>query len=287
MNNDALLDWNNLQYFVLLVEHETLTATAEVLDVQHSTVARRIGELEQGLGILLFDRIGKRYLLTEDGKQVYQYASELAKNIRSLQRFAGRQASLSVPVMVSAPPAIVKAFIAPNLGKFYQSHDNIALIIHSSAQMSDLHDRQADIALRTVYPSKPDLMVRRLRTVSFGFFVRPDYLQKTPHKDRRYLGLSAKTSLSAWCESAIKERTLDFACNDFEVIKQATLDGLGVGFLPCVSVMDTPLVATGIDDGSVAMATLDETLYLVSHQDVRRSAAVAAVVDFLVEIMGV
>ncbi len=284
--NNPLLDWNNLQYFVLLVEHETLTAASEALGVQHSTVARRVSELEQRLGILLFDRIGKRYMLTDDGKHVYQYASELAKNIRSLQRFAGQRASLSVQVVVSAPPAIVKAFITPNLDKFYQRHDNIALIIHSSAHMSDLHDRQADIALRMVYPNKPDLMVRRLRTMSFGFFARPDYLKNTSIKNRRYLGLSAKTSLSAWCERVIGEQVLAFACNDFDVIKQAALDGLGMGFLPSVSVMGTSLVATGVDDKSIEMTTLQENIYLVSHQEVRRSAAVGAVVNFLVEIMG-
>lgn len=286
MHNSTLFDWNNLQYFTLLVEHETLTATAEVLGVQHSTVARRIGELEQGLGISLFDRIGKRYLLTHDGRQVYQYASELAKDIKGLQRFAEQASSLNVRVTVSAPPVVAKALLAPTLAKFYEKHKNITLIIDSNKQTSDLHHKQADIALRLVYPNRPDLVVRRLRTLSFGFFARPDYLANTPAKARRYLTLHDRSALSAWSEGLIGEQDLSLGSNEFDVIKQAALDGLGVGLLPSLYTIGTPLAATGIDGKPVAEATLEKTLYLVMHQDIRQSAAVSAVVEFLVGVLG-
>lgn len=42
----ASLDWNDIHYFVTLVEGETLSAAAQTLDVQHSTVARRVTQLE-------------------------------------------------------------------------------------------------------------------------------------------------------------------------------------------------------------------------------------------------
>ena len=56
------MDWHDLAYFVCLVEHQTLTACAEQLSVQHSTVSRRIERLEQALSLTLFDRLGKRYI---------------------------------------------------------------------------------------------------------------------------------------------------------------------------------------------------------------------------------
>ena len=57
-------DWNSIRHFTTLVEKQTLTAAAEHLGVQHSTVSRQIAQLENALGLRLFDRIGKRYLLT-------------------------------------------------------------------------------------------------------------------------------------------------------------------------------------------------------------------------------
>ena len=65
------MDWHDLAYFVCLVEQQTLTACAEQLGVQHSTVSRRIERLEQALSLTLFDRLGKRYILTQEGAFVF------------------------------------------------------------------------------------------------------------------------------------------------------------------------------------------------------------------------
>ncbi|WP_455046882.1 LysR family transcriptional regulator [Kingella oralis] len=53
-------DWDDLHCFTVLVEKQTLTAAAETLGVQHSTISRRIARLEATLGLRLFDRIGRR-----------------------------------------------------------------------------------------------------------------------------------------------------------------------------------------------------------------------------------
>lgn len=68
------MDWNDVYFFTVLVEAGTLTAAAERLDVQHNTVSRRIARLERHLEVRLFDRIGKRYLLTDDGGRIYRQA---------------------------------------------------------------------------------------------------------------------------------------------------------------------------------------------------------------------
>ena len=66
-------DWNSIRHFTTLVEKQTLTAAAEHLGVQHSTVSRQIAQLENALGLRLFDRIGKRYLLTPLRGNLYNH----------------------------------------------------------------------------------------------------------------------------------------------------------------------------------------------------------------------
>ena len=73
MNN-----WDDLLYFKILVEKQTLTVAAEALGVQHSTIARRIARLEATLGLRLFDRIGRRYLLTDEGARIHSQVQEIA-----------------------------------------------------------------------------------------------------------------------------------------------------------------------------------------------------------------
>ena len=148
------LDWNGIRYFATLVEKETLTAAAAALDVQHSTVSRQIAQLEQALGLRLFDRIGKRYLLTADGERLYRHACDLCKEMNVLQRVAREQAAVRHSVTVSAPPFVVRLLLMPHLTDFYRKHADIRLHLLAEAALADLHGRQADIALRLVRPTQ-------------------------------------------------------------------------------------------------------------------------------------
>ena len=139
-------DWNDVHHFTVLVERETLTAAAEALNVQHSTVSRRIERLEQTLGLRLFDRIGKRYLLPEDGARLYQHARGLATDMQQLGRIARETVQAMSKVIVSAPPLIAKGLLMPHFAEFRRRQPRICLTLHSEVQLSNLHRRQADIA---------------------------------------------------------------------------------------------------------------------------------------------
>lgn len=279
------LDWNDIQHFVTLVEHETLTAAAEALDVQHSTVSRRVAQLEASLGLRLFDRMGKRYLLTEDGQRLYAHARELAKDVGVLQRLAREQRQAVAEVVLTAPPVVLRALLLPHLPAFYAQVPGVRLLLHSGAEMRDLHQRQADIALRLVRPEAPDLVVRRLRPVRFGFYADAAYLRRTARADWRFLTLPATANAQArWAHAQIGSGEVALACNDFELIKQGARAGLGIGFLPADSVQANDGLQPVALHGTQAQ-THEETLYLVMHEDVRRSPKVRAVADFLVRVL--
>ncbi|MDO5104194.1 MAG: LysR family transcriptional regulator [Lautropia sp.] len=279
------LDWNDLQYFTTLVAQETLTAAAEALDVQHSTVSRRVAQLEASLGLRLFDRIGKRYLLTDDGRRIHAHVEELAKDIHTLQRLARGAGELQARVVVSAPPLVLRDLLtARRLTTFSKQHPHIRLVIQAEARLSDLHARQADIALRLVRPEQKDLVIRRLRSVRFGFYALPQYLKKHPRERWRFLLIPTAANQGRWARQLIGDDKTALACNDFLLIKQCLLEGMGVGLLPdfFVTPADT-LKPVALQDKTPEV--LEESLYLVMHEDVRRSPAVRTVADFLVETL--
>ncbi len=61
------VDWDHLQYFLVLARAKTLTNTARIIGVEHSTVSRRIHALELALGTPLFKREATGYELTLEG----------------------------------------------------------------------------------------------------------------------------------------------------------------------------------------------------------------------------
>ena len=269
-------------HFVTLARHQTLSAAAEALGVQHSTVSRRIARLEKSLGLRLFHRMGKRHWLTEDGQRIHEHACELYKDMQGLQRLAHEQATHVGDVVVSAPPVILRHGLMPHLPAF--RHGRIRLVLQGSADLSDLHGRQADIALRLVRPSQNDLVVQRLRSICFGFFAHPGYLKRTARQRRAFLMLSTVNPQQAWAKQLIGEADILLCCNDFELIRQAARQRMGIGFLPYLCVQpDDDLVPVVVNGCSPEV--LEETLYLVMHEDVRHSPRVRAVADFLVSVL--
>lgn len=161
--------WDDLAYFICLVEKQTLTACAEKIGVQHSTVARRIEHLEQTLKVKLFDRMGKRYILTQEGELLYTQATEVQKEITVFERMAIDQNAMQGKVVVSAPPVWANEVLMPSLIGFRQQFPDILLEICGEVGMSNLHQREADIALRLHRPTQQDLIIRMLERLDMDF----------------------------------------------------------------------------------------------------------------------
>lgn len=274
------LDWNDIHYFLQLVEKQTLTSTAAALEVEHSTVSRRIERLEKQLGLHLFDRINKRYLLTADGERLYGEAKKLQFNIQQFTQAAQDSRQALTEVLVSVPPFVANGLLSPLLGEFYRRFQHIRLVLVSDANQSSLHQRQADIALRIVPPEQNDLVARRLRDVVYHWYAHKDYLARTPESDWQYLGLSLNGTKVQWVHQQLQGKPVRFSGNDFLLIQSAVQQQLGIGLLPTVYAENSDFVKVE------QMATLTTPLYLIMHQDVRQSTRVREVADFLIEVLG-
>ena len=103
------LDWDDLRFFAELSRTGSLSAAARRLKVDHSTVARRVASLETSLGVRLFDRLPRGWVLTADGEQMAERVERLETEIFALGSFArGRSGALSGSVRVSAPPGLCR-----------------------------------------------------------------------------------------------------------------------------------------------------------------------------------
>lgn len=277
------MDWNDLHYFVTLVEQQTLTGAAETLNVQHSTVSRRIAQLESALGLRLFDRIGKRYLLTDDGRRIHAQAQEVAVNMRVLQRLAREQREEIDEVVVSAPPVAAQVLLMPHFADFGRLHPNIRLTLQSSVMISNLHDRQADIALRVVKPEADDLVACRLRDVHYRLYAHPEYLKNTPRHDWAFFALNGHGTHGEFLSKQLIGRKIIFSSNDFSLIKTAITAKTGIGLLPDFYVrVEDGLLPVHLNDNATP-ETFSRALYLVMHEDLRRSPKVRKTADFLIE----
>lgn len=282
--------WDDLAYFICLVEKQTLTACADEMDVQHSTVARRIEHLEMALKVNLFDRIGKRYVLTHEGELLYSQAVAVKKEIVVFERMAIDQHAIQGKVVVSAPPVWANEILLPHLADFNQLFPNILLELCGEVGMSDLHQREADIAVRTHRPTQEDLVIRQIGAIKYSFFAHCDYVKHHTSDKWQLVEFTASSRVLAWSQNLVKHQSYNvaFSTNDLYMAYNATCQKLGFALLPdFLAAQCSQLISVNPIGDLLNLAiplTQEYPIYLVMHPDVRRSARVRAVADWLIAI---
>jgi len=82
----AMFDWNDLKYFLAVARHGSTVGAAKALNVNRSTVHRRLDALEKKLGRQLFSRQPTGYELTELGQNMVAYAEHVEESARIFER---------------------------------------------------------------------------------------------------------------------------------------------------------------------------------------------------------
>ena len=72
-----MIDWDDVRYFLAVARGGSVRAAAERLGVNHSTVLRRIAQLEERLGVHMFEKLPSGYRLTAAGEEVLEFADQM------------------------------------------------------------------------------------------------------------------------------------------------------------------------------------------------------------------
>jgi DNA-binding transcriptional LysR family regulator len=163
MSTALPFDWNHLRALLAVAERGSLTAAAQALRTTQPTVGRQLAALEEALGVALVERVGRGVALTQAGQDMVEQARDMAEAARRVERVAsGRSTALEGVVTVSMSETFA-AFVLPALVKTLRAvAPDVQLTVVATSQVSDLRRGEADIALRHVRPSDPELVARRL-----------------------------------------------------------------------------------------------------------------------------
>ena len=164
-----MLDLRQLQYFVVVAEEEHVGRAAEKLHISQSPLSRQIAQLEERLGLMLFERSQQRIRLTRDGRVFLDEARSLlthAKRLESLAQRLGRgdEGGLCIGYIENA----MHSGVLPNGLRVLRASRpqlHIALYnMHSAEQLEGLRQRSLDIALLVEPPlaDDPDLLCARV-----------------------------------------------------------------------------------------------------------------------------
>ena len=278
-------NWEDLRHFVAVAQAGSLSGAARALKVDHATVSRRVAALEERLQVRLVERLPRACRLTAMGARVFEFASQMEEQAFAIERAArGEQAALSGKVTLSASPMLVGGVLAQRLGDFRERYPRIILSLAEQIQLVSLGRREADLALRLVRPAELGSVARRLGRVEFALYASRDYARLHDSAAWEFIAYDASVvdgiAHNKWLKRATAGRNI--ACEVTSSIGQlaAARAGAGVASLPCF-----------LADADGALQRLpysgepfEQELWLVVHRDLKRAAAVRAVMDFLIEI---
>ena len=170
-----------LRHLISLAESGSFTRSAQALFLTQPALSRSIRALEEELGQPLFDRIGRRSVLTPFGLEAVQRARQLifeADDLANSGRMMGQGRSGTVRIGLGAGPGAM--LMTPLLRSMARSHPSVHVEVargHTDVLVAALRERELDalvVDARALSPA-PDLQVSNLVEMRGAFMVRPDH----------------------------------------------------------------------------------------------------------------
>ncbi len=293
MNTSAHIDtWRDVRVFLAVADGGNLSAAAEQLDLSQPTVGRRLNALESRLGAPLFVRGGRRMQLTDAGQAILESARRMEREMRAIERAVDVQAKgLSGEVTITATEGTGTEWLAPELIGFHRRYPDILLNVRVENRSLDLVHREADIALRLARPTQPDLIARRLVDVHFGLYASRSYLAErgpvasvADLERHDVIGIRDPGGVAQlmFGDSTVLGGTpgrLVFVSNSVAAQMSAARAGYGVAVLSCRWASMYPELVRVVPDVVVHSAQM----WLVTHEELKHSARIRAVSDYLAE----
>jgi len=81
-----MIDWDDVRYLLAVARESSVRAAPERLEVNHSTVLRRVAQLEERLGAQMFEKLPSGYRLTDAGRRTLNLLSRWKRRRTSLRR---------------------------------------------------------------------------------------------------------------------------------------------------------------------------------------------------------
>lgn len=286
----GLFNWDDVRFFLTVHREGNLARAGAALEIDPTTVGRRISNLEARLGSRLFDKTPRGYRLTEAGARLLPRAERIETEALAVERdVAGDDQRLQGTVRMSATEMLATRFIAPWLDRFRNRYPHICLDIVCTNRDLDLSRREVDIALRLARPRQEDVVVKKLFEIELGLYASVDYIERfgMPEGD----GLQGHAAIlfaetrafareNQWLQEHLGNARVVMRSDSVSSIFAAALGGLGIALLPCQAAdAESDLVRL-----PSAGAPAPRFVWQAVHRNLQHSARIRAVLEFLTKL---
>ncbi|MFT4561775.1 MAG: DNA-binding transcriptional LysR family regulator [Gammaproteobacteria bacterium] len=276
-------DWDDLRFFLAVARRGSIRGAAALLDVNHSTVSRRIDAFEKKLGTRLFERLPSGYFMTHSGEEMRLSAESIEAEFHAIgRRVVGYDARPSGLLRVTLLDAMAQKLLMADIVRFNDAHPGIELELIVSDSIANLSKREADVAIRISNDPPDNLVGRTVVKLATASYASVDYLARHALPDAKsdltWIGWDSPVSDPQWVrDGPYPEAPARNRINSSLLQLEAAKAGMGMVVLPCF-LGDPERTLRRI---TPATATPSWEIWLLTHEDLRRTARVRLFMDFM------
>lgn len=247
-------DWNDLKIFLTVARAGTVSRAGELLEIEHSTVSRRIDRLEAQLDTVLFDRRRSGYVLTRGGDALVAHAEAMESALlAALEAGSERGQHVRGNVRVGTPEAFGIVILTPTLARFREQFPEVNLELMAQPQFPSLVTREVEILVTLDPPEMGRYKIAKLADIDYFLYASPAYLKGRPpirevadlaeHVFIDYIHDGHVSERYRVLEELVAKPRRRFTTTSVLAQRAAAVAGLGLVLLtPYVATMDTELV---------------------------------------------
>jgi DNA-binding transcriptional LysR family regulator len=281
-------DWNRARAFLVTAEEGSLSAAARALGLAQPTLGRQVDALEEELGVVLFERVGRGLALTPSGLELLDHVRAMGDAAGKLSLAASGQAqSIEGAICITASEIYSAYLLPPIVEKLRRQAPGIEVEIVASNATIDLGRREADIAVRNFRPTQPELIAKKVRDDRARLYAAASYLERignprSPADLSRadFIGFDTTGVMLKGLNQlglSLTQRNFPVLTSNHLVHWQLVKQGVGIGVVP-----------EGIGDGEPqvrrALPELQPMIFpiwLTTHRELNTSRRVRMVFDLL------
>lgn len=286
----AMLDWDDLRFFLAVARHRTLAAAAKQLHVTQSTVSRRIASLQARMGVRLLQRAVDGYVLTLAGESIRSHVERVeAETLLVEHAVTGHDVRLEGLVRIASSQLLTSHLLAPSFAALHARHRGILIEALPDLPGEPLTTNDTDIVVQLRRFERHDLVMRNIGTLAFGLYGGMAYLSRHGQPDlgsgcfgHQLITLLDERDLleqGAWLAEHAGRAQVVLKADSSETQHWAATAGGGLALLPRFRADAEPVLRRIATPAPIPPAEI----WLGVHRDNRKVPRVRAVLDCIAE----
>lgn len=275
------LAWTDFHTVLVIAQHGSVARACAVLCMTHSTLLRKLDQIERRIGTRMFERTRGQYTPTAAGAEIIEAAQGFeTRAVAAETRISGQDLRPRGEVRVSAAPIVIEHLLAPVLAQFGSAFPEIQIELSASRDHVNLRRREAEVAIRIADRVPEWLVGRRLAELQFRIYGPSRGAAELPLRaigelaaERRWIGFERDAGdgkFDRWLASEVPASSVLLRVDNFSHAATMVREGLGIALLPAFAEAHID----GIQPLSPPITALQTPLWLITHPELKDATRV-------------